>query len=95
MRTAGGVISTGSVGLLDGSSVRMPMRGWYLVSTGEDMELNGCTPDIAMWNDPMGPDAQLALAVQALAEDVAAHKQKGAVQLVPAATRRRSAGAPR
>ena len=95
MRTAGGVISTGSVGLLDGSSVRMPMRGWYLVSTGEDMELNGCTPDIAMWNDPMGPDAQLALAVQALADDVAAHQKKGAVQLVPAATRRRSAGSPR
>jgi len=91
MRTAGGVISTGSVGLLDGSSVRMPMRGWYLVSTGEDMELNGCTPDIAMWNHPMGPDAQLERAAQALAEDVAAAQAAGAVKIVPAATKRRAA----
>jgi len=89
MRTAGGVISTGSVGLLDGSSVRMPMRGWYLVSTGEDMELNGCTPDIAMWNDPMGPDAQLARAVRELAADVKAEHDKGGVKIVPAATKRR------
>ena len=89
MRTAGGVISTGSVGLLDGSSVRMPMRGWYLVSTGEDMELNGCLPDIAMWNDPMGPDAQLARAVEELQADVAKEQAKGAVKILPAATRRR------
>ena len=89
MRTAGGVISTGSVGLLDGSSVRMPMRGWYLVSTGEDMELNGCTPDIAMWNHPMGPDAQLETAVQTLAEDVAKEQATGNVKIVPAATKRR------
>ena len=39
MRTAGGVISTGSVGLIDGGMVRMPMRGWYLVGTGEDLSL--------------------------------------------------------
>ncbi len=89
MRTAGGVISTGSVGLLDGSSVRMPMRGWYLVSTGADMELNGCTPDIAMWNHPMGPDAQLETAVRTLAEDVAAEQAAGSVKIVPAATKRR------
>lgn len=89
MRTAGGVISTGSVGLLDGSSVRMPMRGWYLVSTGEDMELNGCAPDIALWNHPMGPDTQLETAVQTLAEDVAKEQAKGDVKIVPAATKRR------
>ncbi|MGC6487116.1 MAG: S41 family peptidase [Planctomycetota bacterium] len=91
MRTAGGVISTGSVSLLDGSSVRMPMRGWYLASTGEDMELNGCTPDISLWNDPMGPDAQLVRAVEALQEDVAAAQAKGKVKIVPAATKRRTA----
>ena len=91
MRTAGGVISTGSVGLLDGSSVRMPMRGWYLVTTGEDMELNGCTPDIALWNDPAGPDVQLDRAVQALTEDVAAARAGGAVKIVPAAAKRRGA----
>jgi len=89
MRTAGGVISTGSIGLLDGSSVRMPMRGWYLVSTGEDMELNGCTPDISLWNHPMGPDTQLQTAVKTLAEDVAKEQAEGDIKIVPAATKRR------
>jgi tricorn protease len=88
MRTAGGVISTGSVRLIDGSSVRMPMRGWYLASTGEDMELNGCTPDIALWNRPGGPDDQLAAAVGALADDVAKQRAKGDVEIVPAAAKR-------
>ncbi|MCK5941266.1 MAG: PDZ domain-containing protein, partial [Planctomycetes bacterium] len=89
MRTAGGVISTGSVGLLDGSSVRMPMRGWYLASTGDDMELNGCLPDIALWNHPMGPDEQLRTAVETLTEDVQKEQARGSVKIVPAATKRR------
>ncbi|MFK7739287.1 MAG: S41 family peptidase [Planctomycetota bacterium] len=89
MRTAGGVISTGGVSLLDQSTVRMPMRGWYLAATGEDMELNGCLPDLSMWNDPMGSDRQLAQAVTALAEDVDKLERQGRVQIVPAATKRR------
>ena len=94
MRTAGGVISTGAVGLLDGGMVRMPMRGWYLATTGEDMELNGCEPDIAFWNDPMwnspsGEDAQLAKAVEALAEDVAKENSKGKVEITPASKLRK------
>jgi len=94
MRTAGGVISTGAVGLLDGGMVRMPMRGWYLASTGEDMELNGCEPHIAFWNDPNwnspgGNDAQLAKAVEALAEDVAAEKAKGKIKITPASKLRK------
>ncbi|QDV05914.1 hypothetical protein Poly30_14170 [Planctomycetes bacterium Poly30] len=94
MRTAGGVISTGAVGLIDGGMVRMPMRGWYLVGTGEDMELNGCEPDIALWNDPTwstpgGEDRQLAKAVEVLAEDVAAEKAKPRVKLVPASQLRK------
>ena len=94
MRTAGGVISTGSVRLLDGGTVRMPMRGWYLVTTGEDMELNGCEPHIAFWNDPTwnspgGTDAQLAKAVEALAEDVAKEQAKGKVKVVPASQLRK------
>ena len=88
MRTAGGVISTGGVGLLDGSSVRMPMRGWYLVTTGEDMELNGCLPDIPLWNEPGGPDRQLEVAVETLLEDVRTEQAKDPVEIVPAATRR-------
>ncbi len=94
MRTAGGVISTGSVGLIDGGTVRMPMRGWYLVGDGADMELNGCEPDFAFWNDPTwaapgGEDSQLTKAVEVLAEDVAAEKAKGKVKLVPASRLRK------
>lgn len=94
MRTAGGVISTGSVRLLDGGSVRMPMRGWYLVTTGEDMELNGCEPHIALWNDPTwnspgGTDAQLVKAVEALTEDVAKEKAKPRTKVVPASQLRK------
>jgi len=97
MRTAGGVISTGGVGLLDGGMVRMPGRGWYIASTGADMELNGCLPDIALWNSPLstlvkGTDQQLAAAVQALAEDVAKEKARGEVEVVPASRLRREAG---
>jgi tricorn protease len=88
MRTAGGVISTGSVRLLDGSSVRMPARGWYLTSTGKDMELNGCEPDIALWNPPSGGDEQLEAAIQALQEDVATEQARGRVELEPAALKR-------
>ncbi len=90
MRTAGGVISTGSVGLLDGSSVRMPGRGWYVATTGEDMELNGCLPDVALWNHPLGPDAQLAAAVEALAADCAAAAARGSAPIVPATAKRRA-----
>ena len=92
LRTAGSVISTGSVGLLDGSSVRMPGRGWYLATTGEDMELNGCLPDVALWNSPLGPDEQLAAAVTALEEDVQAAAARGSIKVTPAATKRRGAG---
>jgi len=89
MRTAGGVISTGSARLLDGSSVRMPTRGWFLVTTGEDMELNGCEPDVALWNPPGGEDLQLRAAVQALLEDVAAEQAGGDVRIVPASFKRK------
>lgn len=90
MRTAGGVISTGAVSLLDGSSVRMPARGWYLTRDGKDMELNGCEPDITLWNPPIGDDRQLQTAVDALLEDVAAEKAKPKVEIEPAATKRRN-----
>ena len=94
MRTAGGVISTGAVGLLDGGMVRMPMRGWYLATTGEDMELNGCEPHIALWNDPTwnspgGTDQQLSKAVEALQEDVAKEKESGNVKITPASQLRK------
>lgn len=94
MRTAGGVISTGGQSLMDGGFIRMPTRGWYLAGSGEDMELNGCEPDFAFWNDPNwnspgGKDRQLAKAVEVLAEDVKAQAAMPKVKLVPAAKLRR------
>ncbi|MEO1699868.1 MAG: S41 family peptidase [Planctomycetota bacterium] len=94
MRTAGGVISTGSVGLVDGSLIRMPRRGWYLATTGEDMELNGCEPDVALWNgpdwaSPGGEDVQLARAVESLQAAVEAAAETPSPRLVPAAELRR------
>lgn len=94
MRTAGGVISTGSVGLLDGGYVRMPMRGWYLATTGEDMELNGCEPHVVLWNEPSwnspgGVDLQLGKAVETLKADVKKAKSKKKVKIVPASKLRK------
>jgi len=52
-QTYGAVISTGAAGLLDGSMVRMPMRGWFVNDgTMTNMELNGCPPDYAVENLP-------------------------------------------
>ena len=89
MRTAGGVISTGGAGLIDGSSMRMPTRGWYLVGDGADMELNGCLPEHALWNSPDGPDDQLTLAVELLLEEVDAVAREPRVEPVPASELRR------
>ena len=54
--TYGGVISTGSASLLDGTTVRMPTRGWFLLD-GTDMENNGAVPDIVV---PQTPEAEAA-----------------------------------
>jgi tricorn protease len=56
MPTYGGVISTGAAALLDGTSVRMPTRGWYLPD-GTDMELNGAVPDILVPQVPQDEEA--------------------------------------
>ena len=45
VHTAGGVISTGGASVLDVGFLRQPFRGWYVLPTGEDMELNGAVPD--------------------------------------------------
>jgi len=67
--TNGGVISTGGTRLLDGTSVRMPFRGWYLPD-GTDMENNGAVPDLRVPQTPedesRGEDAQLRKAVEEL-----------------------------
>lgn len=68
-QTFGGVISTGSFTLIDGTTVRRPFRGWYLPD-GTDMERNGAKPDIDVPQNPddeaAGKDPQLEAAVNEL-----------------------------
>ena len=54
--TAGGVISTGAQRIMDVGMIRVPFRGWFVLGSGEDMELNGAVPDHVLWPKP-GPDA--------------------------------------
>ena len=71
--TYGGVISTGGFRLLDGTSVRMPFRGWYLPD-GTDMENHGAVPDLLVPQTPEDEskewDAQLNAAVADLMKRV-------------------------
>ncbi len=68
-QTFGGVISTGGFSLIDGTTVRMPFRGWYLPD-GTDMEHNGTIPDLPVPLTPAdeaaGRDPQLEAAVDEL-----------------------------
>ncbi len=79
VQTAGGVISTGGRSIMGLGFVRMPFRGWYLLD-GEDMELNGCMPDIEIWPQPgdwpAGIDEQMSKAVTMLLEDVETWKSR-------------------
>lgn len=69
-QTFGAVISTGAYGLIDGSAVRMPGRGWWVMGSNINMENNGCPPDIVVeyqkGDAPQGIDRQLERAVQEL-----------------------------
>jgi tricorn protease len=72
--TFGAVISTGGRGLIDGSSVRLPFRGWYVKATGENMENGPAVPDITVETRPdsraEGEDEQLRAAVEALLNEI-------------------------
>jgi tricorn protease len=93
--TAGGVISTGGTQVMDVGFLRLPFRGWFVLPTGEDMELNGAVPDYIVWNKPgempNGKDAQLDKAVQVLLEDVTAWKARPMPHLNKASERTNSA----
>lgn len=56
VQTFGAVISTGAATLIDGTTVRLPTRGWHLPD-GTDMEENGARPDLTV---PMSPEAEVA-----------------------------------
>ena len=75
VETAGGVISTGVVAINDVGTMRMPFRGWFVVSTGDDMEMRAAVPDHIIWPQPgelpQGVDHQLEKAVDVLKDDVA------------------------
>ncbi|MCH7227354.1 S41 family peptidase [Haloferula sp. A504] len=72
--TAGGVISAAKDRILDAGTLRVPFRGWFLPGTGEDMEMNGATPDILVESGPAdtigNTRPQLRTAVATLLKDV-------------------------
>lgn len=74
MPTFGAVISTGGKGLIDGSYVRLPYRGWYVLATEKSMENIPAVPDIVLDNAPdskaKGMDEQLKKAVETLLGEV-------------------------
>jgi len=78
--TAGGVISTGAERIMDVGVIRVPFRGWFLIDSGADMELNGAVPDHVLWPKPgqmpRGEDLQLKKAIEVLQKDVRAWKQR-------------------
>ncbi len=75
--TAGWIIYTGSVGLIDGSSIRMPFIR-ITDSKGKDMELNPRPVDFPVSN-PLGEkgrDQQLDKAVKVLLDEIDNRKKK-------------------
>ena len=57
-QTYGGVISTDAFTLIDGTTVRLPFRGWFL-SDGTDMENNGAMPDVLTVQTPEDEGASM------------------------------------
>lgn len=72
--TYGAVISTGGAGLIDGSFVRLPFRGWYVKATDENMENGPAVPDVIIETRPDsradGEDEQLRAAVETLLRNI-------------------------
>ena len=71
MPTHGSVISTGSFSLEDGTTVRMPFRGWYVADQNpRDMELNGAVPDLLVPQTPEDESTQTDTQLQVALEDL-------------------------
>ncbi len=91
VQTAGGVISTGGTNVMGLGSLRLPFRGWYLASTGADMELGGCMPDHVIWPRPedhaTGHDRQLEKAVEVGLAEINAYAKRPQPKLVPRSQR--------
>ncbi|MGM0490217.1 MAG: S41 family peptidase [Planctomycetota bacterium] len=90
--TSGSVISTGSTSVMDMGHLRIPFRGWFLLKTGADMELNGAAPHVTLWpmpgEIPTGKDRQLEKAVKMLENDVKRWKKRKQPELQTAAEKR-------
>ena len=91
VQTAGGVISTGAARVMDAGTLRQPFRGWFVLPTGQDMELNGAMPHHEVWplpgELPAGKDRQLEKAVQVLKKDVKKWKKRPEPKLIKASER--------
>ena len=91
--TAGAVISTGALRVMDIGILRMPVRGWYGLHTGQDMELNGAQPHHIIWTQPgelpAGTDVQLEKAIEVLQRAVEKWRAEPQVELINAADRDR------
>ncbi len=89
--TAGGVISAGGTAIMDVGFLRLPTRGWYGISDGQDMELHGAVPDLIVWPQPgdlpSGKDVQLSKAVEVLQGDVQKWKDRPRPELKKATER--------
>lgn len=95
VQTAGGVISTGGRQIMDLGSLRMPFRGWYVLASGEDMELNGALPHHVLWNQPgeltTFRDPQLDRGTAVLLQEVEDWKAKPKPRLQKASERQNRA----
>jgi tricorn protease len=81
--TFGAVISTGAMWTLDGGRVRLPGRGWFVASTGVNMENNGAVPDVQVVQPPpedrsSTEDSQLRRAVEVLLAELGNDPRTGA-----------------
>ena len=76
---------------MDAGTIRIPFRGWYLMSDGQDMELNGATPDFVLWPEPgqipAGIDLQLNKAISVLRKGVAKTAEQPRPTLIKASER--------
>ena len=91
--TQGAVISMPTKKILDLGTLSIPRRGWFVGSTGEDMELNGAVPDHVVELDPRdipgGRDPQLRKAMDVLTRTVEEWRSRPQPTLRRAAERRR------
>ena len=63
--------------LIDGSSVRMPFRGWFVKADNSNMDFVPAVPDIIIENTPNAKssdsDTQLKRAVEELLKELDIH----------------------